>query len=85
LAGGIWTQNLTQAHRISRHLETGMIWVNRYYNFKPGMPLGGYKQSGFGREGCLETISHYTVSKAVVINLEEPSSAYAVRAPAPNS
>lgn len=85
LAGGIWTSNLTRAHRIARGLETGMIWVNRYYNFKPGMPLGGYKQSGFGREGCLETIDHYTLSKAVVINLEEPQSNYALRAPAPNS
>lgn len=85
LAGGIWTNNLNQAHRIARGMETGMIWINRYYNFKPGMPLGGYKQSGFGREGCLETISHYTLAKAVVINLDEPQSNYAVRAPAPNS
>lgn len=85
LAGGIWTNDLTRAHRIARGLETGMIWVNRYYNFKPGMPLGGYKQSGFGREGCLETLSHYTLTKAVVINLDEPQSTYAVRAPAPNT
>lgn len=85
LAGGIWTQNLTRAHRISRGLETGMIWINRYYNFKPGMPLGGYKQSGFGREGTLATLDNYTVSKAVVINLEEPRADYAVRAPAPNA
>ncbi len=85
LAGGIWTTNLNQAHRLARGLETGMIWINRYYNFKPGMPLGGYKQSGFGREGTLETLKHYTQSKAVVINLEEPNSKYAVRAPAPNA
>lgn len=85
LAGGIWTQNLNRAHRLARGLETGMIWINRYYNFKPGMPLGGYKQSGFGREGTLETLNHYTVTKAVVINLEEPTTNYAVRAPAPNA
>ncbi len=71
LGGGVWTNNLGRAHRISRGLETGMVWVNRYYNFKPGQPIGGVKQSGFGREGTLETLSHYTVSKSVVINLEE--------------
>lgn len=71
LGGGIWTNDLRRAHRLSRGMETGMIWVNRYYNFKPGMPTGGYKQSGFGREQCLETLSHYTVAKAVVINLAD--------------
>jgi acyl-CoA reductase-like NAD-dependent aldehyde dehydrogenase len=85
LGGGIWTQNLTRAHRLVRGLETGMIWVNRYYNFKSGLPLGGYKQSGFGREGCLDTLKHYTVEKAVVINLEEPTDSYAVSVPAPNA
>lgn len=85
LACGIWTRDLRRAHRLARSMDVGMIWINRYYNFKPGMPLGGYKQSGFGREGCLETLQHYTQAKAVVINLEEPKSSYEVRAPAPNS
>lgn len=70
LGGGIWTNDLRRAHRLARGMETGMIWINRYYNFKPGMPTGGYKQSGFGREQCLETLDHYTVTKSVVINLE---------------
>ncbi|MDR7155714.1 acyl-CoA reductase-like NAD-dependent aldehyde dehydrogenase [Sphingobium xenophagum] len=69
LAGGLWTQDLTRAHRISRAMETGVVWVNRYYNFKPGLPGGGYKQSGFGREMALATLDHYTVTKSVVINL----------------
>lgn len=66
LAGGIWTNDLKQAHRIVRGLETGMIWVNRYLNFKPNQWIGGYKQSGFGREGVHATIDHYTVMKSVV-------------------
>jgi aldehyde dehydrogenase len=45
LGGGLWTNNLARAHRISRALETGVVWVNRYYNFAPGAPVGGYKQS----------------------------------------
>jgi acyl-CoA reductase-like NAD-dependent aldehyde dehydrogenase len=71
LAGGLWTRNLAQAHRISRGLETGVIWVNRYLNAKWGMPFGGYKQSGFGRESAYEVLDHYTITKSVVINLQE--------------
>ena len=71
LGGGLWTTDLGRAHRMAREMETGTIWINRYYNFVPGLPLGGYKQSGFGREGSLTTLNHYTQSKAVVINLDE--------------
>jgi acyl-CoA reductase-like NAD-dependent aldehyde dehydrogenase len=71
LAGGLWTRDLACAHRISRAMQTGTVWVNRYYNFQPGQGVGGYKQSGFGREGTLDTLDHYTVTKNVVINLEE--------------
>ncbi len=71
LGGGIWTTDLRRAHRLARGLETGMIWINRYYNHKPGLPIGGYKQSGFGREGTFETLQHYTVTKGVVINLAD--------------
>lgn len=85
LAGGIWTNNLTRAHRISRAMETGIIWINKYYNFKPGMPGGGYKQSGFGREACLATLDHYTLTKSVVINLDEPVVGDTFVVPAPNA
>ncbi len=44
LGGGIWTTDLRRAHRLARGLETGMIWINRYYNHKPGLPIGGYKR-----------------------------------------
>jgi acyl-CoA reductase-like NAD-dependent aldehyde dehydrogenase len=71
LAGGLWTRDLARAHRISRAMQTGTVWVNRYYNAQPGQGVGGYKQSGFGREGTLDTLDHYTVTKNVVINLDE--------------
>lgn len=71
LGGGLWTQNLRRAHRISQAIETGTIWVNRYYNFVAGMPVGGYKQSGFGREFAQEVLHHYTLTKSVIINLDE--------------
>jgi X-X-X-Leu-X-X-Gly heptad repeat protein len=71
LAGGLWTRDLSRAHRFSRAMQTGTVWVNRNYNFQPGQGVGGYKQSGFGREGTLDTLNHYTVTKNVVINLDE--------------
>jgi len=80
LGGGVWTRDLTQAHRIARRMQTGTVWVNRYYNFMTGMPLGGYKQSGFGREFCHEVLEHYTQTKSVIINLEAgPIGAFAKR------
>ena len=81
LGGGVWTRDLAQAHRIARGMQTGTVWVNRYYNFMTGMPVGGYKQSGFGREFCHEVLEHYTQTKSVIINLEEgPIGAFATRA-----
>jgi hypothetical protein len=71
LGGGLWTRSLARAHRISRGMETGTVWINRYYNFKPGQTIGGYKQSGFGRENALATLNDYTITKSVVINLDE--------------
>lgn len=68
LGSGIWSRSASRVHRFSRDMQTGMIFVNRYYNFLPGMPMGGYKESGFGREGCLETLDHYTQIKSVVID-----------------
>lgn len=71
LAGGVWTRDIARAHRIARKLETGTVWVNRYYNLKLNMPLGGYKQSGFGREFSHDVLNHYTQTKSVVINLQD--------------
>lgn len=71
LAGGIWTRDISRAHRMARSLETGTVWINRYYNLKPNMPLGGYKQSGFGREFSHEVLNHYTQTKSVVVNLQD--------------
>jgi acyl-CoA reductase-like NAD-dependent aldehyde dehydrogenase len=70
LGGGVWTSNLARAHRMACELETGTVWVNRYYNFLGGMPIGGYKQSGFGREFAHEVLNHYTLTKSVIVDLQ---------------
>ncbi|RMG54118.1 MAG: aldehyde dehydrogenase family protein [Acidobacteria bacterium] len=73
LAAGIWTSNLKLAHETARRLQAGMVWINRYYNFKSGAPIGGYKKSGFGREAALETVKyHYSQTKSVVLAFGEP-------------
>lgn len=48
LAGKVWTRNIATGHRIARGLETGTVWINRYYNFKPGMPIGAIKKLVLG-------------------------------------
>jgi acyl-CoA reductase-like NAD-dependent aldehyde dehydrogenase len=52
-------------------MQTGTVWVNRYYNFKPGQAIGGYKESGIGIEATFEALHHYTLVKSVVLNSEE--------------
>lgn len=85
LAGGLWTRDLTRALRLAKAMDTGKIWINRYGNFKPGIPLGGIKASGFGREGSLATLGMYTIEKAVVISLEEASVSDSTFLPVPNA
>jgi len=71
LAGGIWTRDLLQAHRIARSMKTGVIWINRYYNLKEGLPIGGYKQSGYGREFAHQVLDAYTQTKSVILNMTD--------------
>ena len=69
LAAGIWTNDLTKAHRLIPQLKAGTVWVNTYNIFDAALPFGGYKQSGWGREMGEEVIHEYTETKAVCIEL----------------
>src|SRR5690625_4143634 len=71
LAAGVWTQNLALAHRMSRRLEAGTIWVNTYRAMSPMSPRQGSKNSGVGKEQGLESINEYTKLKSVWINTSE--------------
>jgi phenylacetaldehyde dehydrogenase len=69
LAAGVWTTNLTKAHRLIPQLNAGTVWVNAYNIFDAALPFGGYKQSGWGREMGEEVIHEYTDTKSVCIGL----------------
>ena len=70
LGGGLWTRDLSRAHRIARDLRAGMVWVNAYKRVNPGSPFGGVGASGYGREMGFEAMREYTEAKSVWINVD---------------
>ncbi|NVO16236.1 MAG: aldehyde dehydrogenase family protein [Rhodoplanes sp.] len=72
LTASIWTNDLTTAHRTAAAVEAGFIWVNDTSKHFLGTPFGGYKQSGIGREECLEELLCFTQEKNININLAPP-------------
>ncbi|WP_407280740.1 betaine-aldehyde dehydrogenase [Aromatoleum evansii] len=71
LAAGVVTRDLARAHRIIHRLEAGICWINTWGESPAEMPVGGYKQSGVGRENGLTTLEHYTRLKSVQVELGE--------------
>ena len=72
LAAGVWTNDLARAHRIARGLDAGIVWVNKWFDLPAGVPMGGVKDSGFGRELCRETLLEFSAAKVVNIDLGAP-------------
>lgn len=71
LGGGVWTNNINRALRVSRALETGRVWVNCYNRLPAGAPFGGYKTSGIGRETHKMMLAAYTQVKNIYISTRE--------------
>jgi acyl-CoA reductase-like NAD-dependent aldehyde dehydrogenase len=69
LAAGVWTSDLARAHTVARDLDAGIIWVNKWFDLPVGMPMGGVKDSGFGRELSAETLLEYSAPKVVDVDL----------------
>ena len=65
LAAGIWTKDISKAHRVAEKLRAGTVWINCYNIFDAALPFGGYKQSGWGREMGKDSLELYTEVKAV--------------------
>lgn len=69
LAAAVWTRDIQKAHKAAHALKAGAVWVNCYGAFDHAVPFGGYKMSGFGREGGVHTFDFYTQMKSVWIRL----------------
>ncbi|WP_321901166.1 aldehyde dehydrogenase [Paraburkholderia tropica] len=75
LAAGIFTTNLTRAHRVSKRVRSGIVWINTYRAVSPLVPFGGFGLSGHGREGGFAAALEYTTTKSVWLRTsDEPIS-----------
>ncbi|KDQ64345.1 hypothetical protein JAAARDRAFT_118482 [Jaapia argillacea MUCL 33604] len=69
LGAGIWTNNLSRAHRVAADIEAGLVWVNTHHRNDPSSPWGGMKESGIGRENGVEAFEAYSQSKSTIVNV----------------
>ncbi|HTO87828.1 MAG TPA: aldehyde dehydrogenase family protein [Thermoanaerobaculia bacterium] len=69
LAAAVWSRDVKKALRTAKALKAGTVWVNTYNLYDPGLPFGGYKQSGFGRERGHHALEEYTQVKSIWIDL----------------
>ncbi|MGE7943873.1 aldehyde dehydrogenase family protein [Lysinibacillus xylanilyticus] len=66
LGSAVWSKDGARATRVANQIKAGIVMVNCPFSAMPGTPFGGYKQSGFGRELCIETLDLYTETKSII-------------------
>ena len=76
LAAGVFSQDISRAHRVINQMQAGICWINSWGDSPAEMPVGGYKQSGIGRENGPETLHNYTQIKSVFVRLDDLESPY---------
>ena len=76
LAAGVFSQDISRAHRVINQMQAGICWINSWGDSPTEIPVGGYKQSGVGRENGPETLHHYTQVKSVFVRLDDLESPY---------
>jgi len=69
LSAGIWTKDITRAHRFAKEIKAGTVWINTFNMMNAASPFGGYKQSGYGREMGKHALELYTHVKSVWVDL----------------
>jgi acyl-CoA reductase-like NAD-dependent aldehyde dehydrogenase len=67
LAATVWTGDTARGHRVAQHVRSGAVGINTPFVAFPGIPFGGFKESGYGREQSLEALELYTESKAILV------------------
>jgi aldehyde dehydrogenase (NAD+) len=70
LAAGVFTTDVRKAHQLARRIRAGSVWVNTYHALDPAVPFGGYKMSGYGREGGVEHLEEYLNTKGIWIKID---------------
>jgi acyl-CoA reductase-like NAD-dependent aldehyde dehydrogenase len=70
LAAAVWTSDVSRAHRVSRALRAGVVWVNCFDRGDITAPFGGFKQSGFGRDKSIHALDKYTDLKTIWIAID---------------
>ncbi|WP_191603506.1 betaine-aldehyde dehydrogenase [Marinomonas algicola] len=76
LAAGVFTKDISRAHRVIGQMQAGICWINNWGASPAEMPVGGYKESGIGRENGIETLYHYTQNKSVFVSLDDIPNPY---------
>jgi acyl-CoA reductase-like NAD-dependent aldehyde dehydrogenase len=69
LAAGVWTTDIQRAHRVAGQIRAGTVWINAYRVVSPSVPFGGFKSSGYGREGGRRAIDEFLETKSVWVEL----------------
>jgi phenylacetaldehyde dehydrogenase len=69
LAAGVWTKDISKAHKTAALIRAGTVWVNTYHVYDAALPFGGYKESGWGREMGHQVFNNYLENKSVVVGL----------------
>jgi len=79
LAATMWTKDVGRAHRVAGQIKSGVVTINTPFTAFPGLPFGGYKQSGYGRELSMEALDLYTELKSVLLYIgEKPMNPFGV-------
>jgi aldehyde dehydrogenase (NAD+) len=70
LGAGLWTRDLSRAHRVAALLRSGMVWINCYKRVHPASPFGGVGESGYGREMGFDAMREYTEARSIWLNVD---------------
>jgi 2-formylbenzoate dehydrogenase len=76
LTGSVWTNDIRRAHRVASALDTGYLWINGSSTHFPGVPFGGVKLSGVGRENSRAALDHYSQIKSVYVGMGPVAAAF---------